>query len=134
MCIGLLSLIDEAAGLARELEKDFGKPELAGRLDQLRHEAEGSGERVALEVDVDTEAGDAGDRIGEVDLAVDLEPLLLLGGENAIEKVARLLRIEGVQPVDPAELAANAKQRRRPRGDVEVGGVLGGNALEKRVD
>src|SRR6185437_6540718 len=87
-----------------------------------------------LEVDVDAEAGDAGDRIGEVDLAVDLEPLLLLRRENAIEKVARLLGGEGLEVLDRGQLAADAQQRRRPRGDVEVGRVCGRGALEERVD
>ena len=94
----------------------------------------GGGERVALKVDVDAEAGDAGDGVGEVDLAVDLEPLLLLGREHAIEKVARLLGSEGLELLQRRQPAAHAQQRRRPRSDVEVGGVLGGNALEKRVD
>ena len=81
----------------RELEEHLGQAEVLERLDHLRHEAEGCGEAVALEVDVDAEAGDAGDGVGEVDLAVDLEPLLLLGREDAIEKVARLVRREGLE-------------------------------------
>src|SRR4029079_16854680 len=98
------------------------------------YEAEGCGEAVALEVDVDAEAGDAGDGIGEVDLAVDLEALLLLGREHAIEKVTGLLRREGLEVLERRQRATHAQQRRRPRGDVKVGGVLSGNALEKRVD
>ena len=125
---------DEAPRLARELEEHLRQAELLGRLDQLRHEAEGGGEAVALEVDVDAEAGDAGDGVREVDLAVDLEPLLLLGREDAIEKVARLLRRKGLEVLERRQLAAHAQQRRRARGDVEVGGVLSGGALEKRVD
>src|SRR5262249_4882383 len=50
------------------------------------------------------------------------------------EKVARLLRREGLELLERAELAAHTKQRRRPRGDVEVGGVFGGDALQERVD
>ena len=125
---------DEAARLLRKLEEHLRQAEVLRRLDQLRHEAEGGGEGVALEIDVDTEARDARDRIGEVDLTVDLEPLLLLRGEDAIEKVARLLRREGLELLERAELAAHTKQRRRPRGDVEVGGVFVGDALQERVD
>jgi len=125
---------DEATRLARELEEDLREAELRGRLDHPRHEAEGGGEAVALEIDVDAEAGDAGDGIREVDLPVDLEPLLLLGREDAVEKVPRLLRREGLELLERSQPAADAQQRRRARGDVEVRGVLVGNALEKRVD
>src|SRR5690348_8768306 len=124
----------EAARLARKLEEYLRQAEILGRLDQPRDETEGGREGVALEIDVDTEAGDAGDGIGEVDLAIDLEPLLLLGREDAIEKVTRLLRLERLELLDRSEPAAHTKQWRRPRGDVEVGGALGGGALEKRVD
>jgi hypothetical protein len=125
---------DEAARLPRELEEHLRQSELGGRLDHLRHETEGCGEAVALEVDVDAETGDAGDRIREVDLAIDLETLLLLGREDAIEKVARFLRRERLELLERPQPAAQAQQRRRARGDVEIGGVLGGGALEKRVD
>jgi hypothetical protein len=125
---------DEAPRLARELEEHLRQAQVLGRLDQLRHQAEGRGEAVALEIDVDAEAGDAGDGVGEVDLAIDLEPLLLLRREDAIEKVARFLRREGLELLQRRQLAADAEQRRRPRGDMEVGGVLGGGALEERVD
>ena len=125
---------DQATRLACELEEHLRQAERLGRLDHLRHEAESRREAVALEVDVDAEAGDAGDGIGEVDLPVDLEPLLLLGREDAIEKVARLLRREHVEVLERREAAAHAQQRRRPSRDVEVGGVLVSGALEKRVD
>jgi hypothetical protein len=68
------------------------EPELLEALDLVRDETERSAERLALEEDVDAEARDTGDRMREVELAALLEALLLLARENAIEKVARVLR------------------------------------------
>ena len=77
---------------------DVGQAELLERLDLVRDQAERGAERLALEEDVDAEARDARDRVREVDLAVDLEPLLLLGREDAVEQVARLLGVSGGTP------------------------------------
>ena len=48
-------------------------PELLERLDLVGDQAESRAERAALEVHVDAEAREAGNRVGEVELAVDLE-------------------------------------------------------------
>src|SRR2546423_1848347 len=45
---------------------------LLERLDVSRDEAESGAERAALEEDVDAEAGQAGNRVGQVDVAIDL--------------------------------------------------------------
>ena len=82
----------EAARLHRELAERRRQPELLERPELLRDVPERGGERVALEVDVHAEAREAGNAVREVELPVHLELLLLLGGEDAVEEVARVLR------------------------------------------
>ena len=77
---------------------DAGQAELLERLDLVRDQPERGAERLALEEDVDAEARDARDRVREVELAVDLEPLLLLGREDAVEQVARLVGVSDGTP------------------------------------
>ena len=98
-------------------------------------QAERGADARALEVGVDAEAGEARDRVGEVELAVGLEQLLLLGREDAVDQVARLLRRElRVSSGMRLELAAHADDRRRADGEVEVGGVGFDHLGEQVVD
>ena len=76
-------------GFFVELVQALREAELLERLQLHRDEAERGGEALALRVDVDAEAGEARDRVREVDLAVDLEALLLLGREDPVEHLAR---------------------------------------------
>ena len=61
-------------------------------------ETEGRADRLALVVDVDAEAGEARHRVGEVELAVQLEVLLLLAREDPVEERARVVGVNGSKP------------------------------------
>ena len=87
-----------------------------------------------LEEHVDAEAGDAGHRVGHVDLPVDLEPLLLLGGEDAVEELLRRLAGQRVEILDRPDFAVHADRRGGSSRQVQVGGAPGGHAAEQLVD
>ena len=125
---------DEAARPLGELVQAAREPELLEREDPVRDQTEDCGGRASLEEDVDAEAGDAGDRVREVDLPVDLEPLLLLGREDAVEELLRVVRRQLGQLLQDGHLAAHAGDRRRARGDVQVGSPERFHALEQLVD
>ena len=69
-----------------------------------------------------------------VDLALDLELLLLLGREHAVEELLRVLGREDRSALEALELAADADRRRRPHRQVEVGGAARDHGLEEVVD
>jgi hypothetical protein len=83
---------DEAARLLRELAEARRQAELLERLQLVGDEAEGGADGAPLEVDVDAEAREAGDGVREVELPVDLEVLLALGRQDAVEELAGLVR------------------------------------------
>ena len=83
----------EAARLAWRTR---GRP-AAGRASSIGDDldgdqAEGGADRGALEVGVDAEAGATGDRVGEVELPVGLQPLALVVGEDRVDDLARVRR------------------------------------------
>src|SRR5262245_24014129 len=125
---------DEAARPARELAQNGRKPQLLGRLDQLRHEPEGGADALPLEVHVDAEPGDARNRVRKVELPADLEELLLLGRKDAVEHLPRVLGAELVVPLEGRQLAAHTEDRRRAGGDVQVRRVALGDLLKQRVN
>ena len=125
---------DEAARLRREVLEDRRKPELLERLQLGRDQAEGRAEALALEVDVDAEAREAGDRVGDVDLALRLEVLLLLGGEDAVEHPLRVLGAEAGELVEALEAAVDADDGLGADRDVQVRGAAHDNLLEQVVD
>jgi hypothetical protein len=108
--------------------------ELLERLDLVRDQAERRTERLPLEESVDAEARDAGNRVGEVELAVELEPLLLLTRENAVQQVACVLRAHGRHAVEALEMTAQPDDGRRPHGQVEVGRLELHHLREQLVD
>ena len=76
-------------GFIASSRSDGRQPELLERPQLLRDVPERGRERVALEVDVHAKARETGNAVREVELAVDLELLLLLGREDAVEERAR---------------------------------------------
>ncbi len=88
----------------------------------LRDQAEGRRQRRALHVGVDAEARLAGDRVGEVDLPVVLQPLTLVVAEDRVDHLARDLRGQ-LRVVHRLELSVVAQHRRRAGRQVKVGGV-----------
>src|SRR5712691_1322776 len=94
--------------------------ELLECLDLGRNQAESRTDRFPLEIDVHTEAGEAGDRVGEIELALDLEVLLLLAREDAVEEVLRLLLREGGVLGHARDFSTHANDRGRPNGHMEV--------------
>ena len=85
-------------------------------------QAEGGADRAALEVGVDAEAGVAGDRVGEVELPVRLQPLALVVVEDRVDDLARVLPASGRgKPSSGDQAAAHADHRRDAGGEVEVG-------------
>ena len=125
---------DEAARLHRQLGERARQVQLLERLQLLRDDAEGGAERLALEVDVDAEAGEAGNRMRGVDLPLDLELLLLLRREDAVEQLLGVLGGQHGSAVEALELTADADRRRRPHREVEVGGAPRDHRLEEVVD
>jgi len=100
-----------------------GQAERLEILDLRGDQAERGAERLTLEEDVDSEAGHAGDGVGDVDRAPLLEELVLLGRHDPVEQLLRLVRVEGRQVVDPFELASDPDDRGHADGHVQVGGI-----------
>ena len=125
---------DEAARLGRELVHARRQAELLERADVRRDEAEGAGERPALVIGVDTEAGEPAQAVGEVERAVDLEPLLLLRGRDAIDELARHVRVELGEVLEQLDVPMQPHRRLRPGGEMQVGRVDLADTLEQRVD
>jgi hypothetical protein len=108
--------------------------ELLERLDLRGNQAEGRAKGLALPVDVHAEAREARNRVGEVDLAADLEVLLLLGGEDPVEQLLRDLGGQRRDFLQGLELAAHAHRRVRADGQVQIGRVARHHLLEQIVD
>ena len=78
----------EAARLRRQLvQASAGRPSSSSELDVGGDRAERGREALALVVRVDAEAGEPADAVGEVELAVQLEMLLLLGRGDAVDEL-----------------------------------------------
>src|SRR5439155_24518148 len=73
------------------------------------------------------------DRMGEVDVTVELEQLLLHAREDAVEQLMRLLGGERVEVDETFDLSTHENDRGRPRGHMEVGGIALHHALEQLV-
>ena len=114
---------DEAAGLVGELVQPCRDAELLERLDLRGDEPEGCADARALEVAVDAEARETGDRVGEVDLTARLEELLLLGGEDPVHERPDLLRRQVLVAGHPLQAPVDADDGGRSRRQVEVGRV-----------
>ena len=113
---------DEAARFRGQLAQHLRHLQRVERGDVLRDQAEGGADRAALEEAVDAEAGDAGDRVGEVELFVVLEAFALVVVEDRVDDLARFLAAEHVEPLHRHDLALVAHAGRHPRRDVHVGG------------
>jgi hypothetical protein len=111
---------DQTTRLLGQRVQSGGDAELLESLDVGRDQPEGGAERAALEEDIDAEAREARDRMREVDLAVDLEQLLLLRGQDAIEHLVRVLGREVGDVLVPLEGSVHAHSRRRADRDVKV--------------
>ena len=98
-------------GLRVNSSSTAGSAERLERRDLLRDEAEGGADRAALEEAVDAEAGDARDRVGEVELLVVLEALALVVVEDAVDDLAGLLRGQDREVLERLDLAAYADRR-----------------------
>ena len=92
---------DEAARLLRKLVELRRQAEILERLQLGGDHAEGRAEALALEIDVDAEAREARDRVRDVDLPVDLQVLLLLGREDAVEQPLGVVSGEARELVEP---------------------------------
>ena len=110
----------EPARLLCELVQRGREAELLQRLDLGGDQAEGRADRLPLEIDVHAEAGEAGDRVREVELALDLEVLLLLAREDAVEELLRVLRRERGVLVQALDFSTHANDWGRPNGHMEV--------------
>ena len=85
-------------------------------------------------MDVDAEPCEPGDAIGEVELPIDLELLLLLGGEDAIEERARVVGHDLLDVGKRGEIAVDPHGRRGAGDEVEIGGLDIDSAPEQVVD
>src|SRR5581483_9305958 len=91
----------EPARLLGKLVERRAETEILERLDLVRDQPERGAEGLALEEHVDAEARDTRDRVREVELPSELEPLLLVTRENAVEQVACVLGAERLDAVEP---------------------------------
>src|SRR5438093_8519986 len=96
---------DDAARLFRELMERRRNPQLLERFQLLRNEAERRGERLLLEVHVHAEAGEPRNGVREVELPLDLEMLLPLAGEDAVEELLRVVRVQRLIALQALKLA-----------------------------
>jgi hypothetical protein len=124
----------ETARLVAELVEGRREAELLETLQVGGNEAERACEALALGVDVDAEAREPGDRVREVDLAVELESLLLLAGDDAVQQLAGGIRGEHREALQAFELTSDPQGRMGPNGYVQVGRVVRDHLLEQRVD
>jgi hypothetical protein len=70
----------------------------------------------------------------EVDLAVDLEVLLLLGREDPVEQLLRNVGRQRRDVLERLQLPAHAYDRVRGHGDVQIGRVPRHHLLQEIVD
>ena len=110
-------------GFSASVGHHLGQRQRLERDDVERDQAEGGADGGALEVGVDAEAGATGDLVGEVELPVVLELLALRVGEDRVDDLARVRRRQRRIAVDRRQATADAHHRRRPCGDVQVGGA-----------
>jgi hypothetical protein len=110
---------DEAARVLRERVQDRRQAQLLERLDLLRDEAERGADRLALEVDVDAEAREPRHGVREVELPVELEVLLLLAREDAVEQRPRVVGGERLS-VRARDVPAHAERGRAADRDVQI--------------
>ena len=113
----------EATRFGGQLAQHLRHAERVEGGDVLRHEAEGGADRATLEEAVDAEAGDAGDRIGEVELLGVLEAFALVVVEDAVDDLAGLLAGEHREALHRLDLPLVADRRRETRGQMHVGGL-----------
>ena len=111
-----------------------GNPELLERLQLLRNEPERRGKRFLLEVHVDAEAREPGNRVREVELPLDLQMLLSLAREDAVQELLRVLPAQRFVAVKTLDLAAHPNHGWRLCGHVQVGRVARDHLLEQIVD
>jgi len=113
----------EAARFGAKLAQHLRHLERVERGDVLGDEAEGGADRAALEKAVDAEPGDAGNRVGEVELFEILEAFALVVVEDRVDDLAGLLAGEHVEALHRHDLALVAHARRYARREVHVGGT-----------
>ncbi len=106
---------------AGKLVQGVGQAEILERENLVRDQAERRADAVALEEDVDAEARDAGDGVRDVDLPLDLEPLLLLGRQDAVQPLAGVVGGQRREIGDRLDLAPDPDRRRGPHAQVEIG-------------
>ena len=110
---------DDAALLLGELADDGRQVEVVDRADVHRDRADDQRDAAALGEGVDAEAREAGDRVGEVDLVLDVELLELRRIlEHVVHAVDRLLVGQRRGALERDEVAVEAHER--PGGDLEV--------------
>ena len=121
-------------GYSARLCSDVREAELLERLDLLRDQPEGRADSLALVVDVDAEARDARHRVREVELALQLEVLLLLAREDPVQERTRVVRGERLEALSARNVPAHAERRRASDRDMQVGGAERDHLLEQVVD
>ena len=125
---------NETARVLCERVEHRRQAKLFERLDLLRDQTERCTDRFALVVDVDAEARDSRHRIGEVEPASQLEMLLLLAREDAVEKGTRVVRGERLEALGANDVPANPVRGRAADRHMEVGSAERDHLLEQVVD
>ena len=111
-----------------------GRPELLERLDVRRDRAERGREALPLVERVDAEAGEAADAVREVELAAQLQVLLLLGRRDPVDQLPDQIRVEHRELVEELDVPPAANRGCDAGRQVQVGGAERDRLLEQGVD
>jgi hypothetical protein len=111
----------EPTRLPGELLEHGRQAELLQLRDLVGNPPEGSRDRAALEEAVDAEAGNARNRVGEVELLARLEPLPLVVVEQAVDGVPGLLRGEARVALHRDDPPTDPDRRRKTGCEMDVG-------------
>ena len=125
---------DEAALVEGDLFQDLGQEELADRLDLERDDAEGDGQRAALVEDASPEAAEALQAVGQVEVQVLLEALLLVIRHHLARQFLGVLGREPGEAGQRRQCPVDPDHRVVPRLQVNVRSVPLDGDLQEFID
>jgi hypothetical protein len=113
----------ESTRAPRQLVHDGRQSELVDRDELAGNQAERGRDRAALEVRVDAEPRAAGDGVGEIELQIGLQPASLVGREDRVDELPRVLGRELRVALEGAQPSALAQHRRHAGRQMQIGRV-----------
>ena len=125
---------DQAAPLLADPLEHRRQHQLADALDARRDDAEHQAHRAALLEDVAAEAAEPGHRVGDVELELLLEALLLAGVHHRERHRDGVLLHQPLELAERQQVAVDADHRVAPDLEMEVGGLALHRDLQQVVD